>query len=207
MGGLALESARVAVGFALARIGGGEVATEGALPRELSAGQKPELTFRRPCPVIPARGAARETTHKEPRFVLHAEQEAYLVEVVLQPLLRGEQPPRPIVVFLSMKSKFGNIMRMDTRTPMWLEKPQIEKWIADKTKEIKQKKKQPPQSTTPQQEPNSKKAKSAPKKGKAKKKAPPQKEARSSEDDKDDDGDSDEEDSDDDGGMGDGDWF
>ena len=207
VGGLALESARVAVGFVLVRIGGGEVATEGALPRELSAGQKLELTFRRPRPVIPARGAARETIHKEPRFVLHAEQEAYLVEVVLQPLLRGEQPPRPIVVFLSMKSKFGNKMRMDTRTPMWLEKPQIEKWIAEKTKEIKQKKKQPPQSTTPQQEPNSKKAKSAPKKGKAKKKAPPQKEARSSEDDKDDDGDSDEEESDDDGGMGDGDWF
>mmetsp|Transcript_54569 Transcript_54569/g.124292 ORF Transcript_54569/g.124292 Transcript_54569/m.124292 type:complete len:609 (-) Transcript_54569:104-1930(-) len=207
VGGLALESARVAVGFVLVRIGGGEVATEGALPRELSAGQKLELTFRRPRPVIPARGAARETIHKEPRFVLHAEQGAYLVEVVLQPLLRGEQPPRPIVVFLSMKSKFGNKMRMDTRTPMWLEKPQIEKWIAEKKKEIKQKKKQPPQSTTPQQEPKSKKAKSASKKGKAKKKAPPQKEACSSKDDKDDDGDSDEEESDDDGGMDDGDWF
>ena len=136
-----LESARVAVGFVLVRIGGGEVATEGALPRELSAGQKLELTFRRPRPVITARGAARETIHKEPRFVLHAGQEAYLVEVVLQPLLRGEQPPRPIVVFLSMKSKLGNKMRMDTKMPMWLEKPQIEKWIAEKKKEVKQKKK------------------------------------------------------------------
>ena len=163
--GLALESARVSVGFVVAVVGDGSTAVSASsFPKELPAGGKLEVTFRRPRPAVPTRGCARETIHKEPRFVLHEEQEAFLVEVILAPMMRGEQPPRPFCVHELMKAKFGDKLRMDTKTPMCLEKAQIEKWQAERKKEIKQKKKQEqqrPKAAAEEEVPNTKKAKKA----------------------------------------------
>ena len=219
--GLALESARVSVGFVVAVVGDGSTAVSAnSFPKELPAGGKLKVTFRRPRPAVPTRGCARETIHKEPRFVLHEEQEAYLVEVILAPMMRGEQPPRPICVYESMKAKFGDKLRMDTKTPMCLEKAQIEKWQAERKKEIKQKKKQEQQqpkaaAAAAEEAPNTKKAKKAPmksssssKKGKAAAAAKKRKAAASSSeseegggdfDDDDDDSDESIDDDDDDG--------
>ena len=87
------------------------------------------------------------------------------MEVVLGPMNRGEQPPRPFCVHELMKAKFGDKLRMDTKTPMCLEKAQIEKWQAERKKEIKQKKKQEQQRPKAAEEeeevPNTKKAKKA----------------------------------------------
>ena len=160
--GLALESARVAVGFVVARIDDGSAGISvDSLSKTLLAGEKLEVTFRRPRPAIPARGSARETIHRQPRFVLHKEQEDYLVKHILEPMKRGQQPPRAICVFESMKAAFGDKMRMDTRTPLWLEKELIGKWMAETKREMKKAKQRPkPQEATV--EPKAKKAKKAP---------------------------------------------
>ena len=59
--------------------------------------------------------------------MLHGQQGDYFDEVVLGPVNRGGQPPRPVCVFESMNAKPGGEVRMDTGTPRWLEKSQIEK--------------------------------------------------------------------------------
>ena len=74
--GLALESARVAVGFVVAEVGDGSTAVSAySISEVLPAHVK--VTFRRPRPAVPARGCARETTHKGPRFVVHEQQEGH----------------------------------------------------------------------------------------------------------------------------------
>ena len=173
--GLALESARVQAGYFIVQIGDGSAAISGgSLSGHLPAGGKLDVTFRRPRPAIQLHGSARETIHKEPRFVLHEQQEAYLNDMVLAPLQRGEQPMRPISVFYAMKSTFGNKIREDTRTPMWLEKEQISKWIAEQKKEEKQKRqeqKRAMKGSTDSEPPAKKPAGGKKGKGKGKKKA------------------------------------
>ena len=52
--GLALESARVSVGFVVAVVGDGSTAVSASsFPKELPAGGKLEVTFRRPRPAVP----------------------------------------------------------------------------------------------------------------------------------------------------------
>ena len=62
---------------------------------------------------------------------------------ILEPMKRGQQPPRAICVFESMKAAFGDKMRMDTRTPLWLEKELIGKWMAETKREMKKAKQRP----------------------------------------------------------------
>ena len=112
----------------------------GSLSGEIGAGRKLEVTFRRPSPPIPFHGSERETIHKEPRFVMLPEQLGWLKQSAFDHST-GEALMRPVVAYQAMKVHFRNRLRQDTKTPMWLEKHQIAKWLAEQKKEEKEKRK------------------------------------------------------------------
>lgn len=140
--GQALEAVYVKKGFLVTSIGDGSISvTKDALSGVLEAGSKLALTFWRPSPPIPFHGMAREIIHKEPRFVMHPQQLAWLREKAYDHE-QGRDRLRPHVAFETMQCDFGNKLRMDTKTPLWLEYEKISKWIAEQKKETKQQKQQ-----------------------------------------------------------------
>ena len=140
--GQALEAVFVKKGYLVVSIGDGLISvTKDALSGVLGAGSKLALTFRRPSPPIPFHGMAREIIHKEPRFVMHPRQLGWLKEKAYDHE-QGRDRLRPHVAFETMQYDFRNMLRMDTKTPLWLEYERISKWIAEQKKETKQQKQQ-----------------------------------------------------------------
>ena len=140
--GLALDTAMVKEGYFLVRVGdGSRPLTKRVLSRHLCADESLEVTFLRPPPPIPLHGSAREMIHKQPRFVIDKDQEVWL-KTYAYDHSTGRDLLRPIVAFESMKAYFRNQVRKDTKTPMWLERDDISKWIAEQKKVEKQKRRQ-----------------------------------------------------------------
>ena len=137
--GLALNSAKIAEGmvpveYKHASAPTAELVTNGGdLAGKLSAGKEISITFHHPVP-IPYHGSARYGAHKRVTFKMHPEQKRWLEANVF---FAGMQRMRPVVAFRAMKATFCNTMRTDTKTPMWLQKDQIAKWISDQNKEEK----------------------------------------------------------------------
>ena len=140
--GLALDTARVKKGYFLVRVGDGSMPlTKRVLSRHLCADESLEVTFLRPPPPIPLHGSARQMIHKQPRFVMNKAQEEWL-KTYAYDHSTGRDLLRPIVAFESMKAYFRDQLRKDTKTPMWLERDVISKWITEQKKVEKQKRRQ-----------------------------------------------------------------
>eukprot|EP00614_Pseudopedinella_elastica_P018413 CAMPEP_0172647634 /NCGR_PEP_ID=MMETSP1068-20121228/240848_1 /TAXON_ID=35684 /ORGANISM="Pseudopedinella elastica, Strain CCMP716" /LENGTH=587 /DNA_ID=CAMNT_0013461915 /DNA_START=137 /DNA_END=1898 /DNA_ORIENTATION=- len=117
--GLALGSGLVGEGFVAVSVGG-DPASADSIPTELAAGQKATFVFRRPLPHIPFHGSARETIHKEPRFVMPREVEEWLREHAYDHDL-GRDKMRPYVAYAALKAYFSGCLRNDTKTAVYLD--------------------------------------------------------------------------------------
>lgn len=135
--GLALESGLVQVGYVVVAVVE-EAAQADMAFGELAAGQKIALAFRRPMPPIPYHGCARETIHKEPRFVMPREVEEWLRQNAYDHEV-GKDKMRPYVACCALKAHFEDCLRNDTGTPVWLELHVVAKWIAEQKKAEKEK--------------------------------------------------------------------
>ena len=94
--------------------------------------------MKRPQPPIPLHGSARKGIHMATKFSMHPEQEKWLERNVFKD---GLEQMRPSAAWVSMKAFFPGKIRVDTMTPMWLEKDQIAKWLAGKKSEEKARRK------------------------------------------------------------------
>ena len=94
--------------------------------------------MKRPQPPIPLHGSARKGIHMATKFSMHPEQEKWLERNVFKD---GLEQMRPSAAWVSMKAFFSGKIRVDTMTPMWLEKDQIAKWLAGKKSEEKARRK------------------------------------------------------------------
>mmetsp|Transcript_36418 Transcript_36418/g.72193 ORF Transcript_36418/g.72193 Transcript_36418/m.72193 type:complete len:623 (+) Transcript_36418:152-2020(+) len=147
--GQALEAVFVKEGYLVVSTGGGSTSvTKDSLSGMMEAGSRLALTFRRPFPLIPLHGSAREIIHKDPRFIMHPQQEEWLRRDVYDHE-EGRDLMRPLIAFEAMKSHFRDKLRTETKTPMWLEYEKVSKWIADQKKETKNTKKSKATATTP----------------------------------------------------------
>lgn len=133
--GLGEMSAKIEEGYVVSDIGGAPPTDKNELTKELLAGTSLTVTFRRPEPDIPFHGSARKGIHKQTRFKMLPEQEAWLNEYVFKD---GRDHMRPSVAWNAMKSKFSGKIRVDTSTPAWLDKDQIAKWLASQVKKEKE---------------------------------------------------------------------
>ena len=143
LGGLAAESGQITLGFLV--VGCSADDSEPVAPTNefefsgsLAAGASLLLTFRRPTPPIPYHGSARKGIHKQPKFKMHPLQKAWLEEMVFK---GGEAHMLPAVAWEAMKAKFSDMIRVRTKTPMWLEKDQIAEWLAARKAEEKSRRK------------------------------------------------------------------
>ena len=131
--GLALDSGLVGETFVVESVGGRAPASAGSIPSELAAGESATFVFRRPLPPIPFHGSARETIHKEPRFVMPPEVVEWLKEHAYDHK-EGREKMRPYTAWASQDAKFRNCLRKDTKTPVALERNQVGKWLSEQNK-------------------------------------------------------------------------
>ena len=131
--GLALDSGLVGEAFVVESVGGQAPASADSVPSELAAGESATFVFRRPLPPIPFHGSARETIHKEPRFVMPPEVVEWLKEHAYDHK-EGREKMRPYTAWASQDAKFRNCLRKDTKTPVALERNQVGKWPSEQNK-------------------------------------------------------------------------
>ena len=138
--GLTYLSAKIGLDFTLVTIGSETVssATLSVLDRELSSGEKLELTFRRPAPPLPLHGIARKGIHKSVQYVLHKKQLEWLETNVFA---GGRTLQRDKSAAEAMKAFFHSTMREDTMTPMWLDEERISSWLSARVREEKDRRK------------------------------------------------------------------
>ena len=125
--GLAEKTSQVSPGFIVQAIDGVCPTSMSELSGIMAAGSSKILTLRRPRPPIPFHGAARKGLHKKAQFKMHAEQEKWLKA---NAFVGGRSLLRPKDAWMGMKAHFSGQLRVDTMTPMWLEKDQISAWLA-----------------------------------------------------------------------------
>jgi len=138
--GLAERTAQVAPGLVVLAIDGKEPSANGGeLAGVLAEGATKVVTFGRPRPPISLHGRARKGLHKKPPFKMHPKQLKWLEENAFN---GGRSQLRPKTAWVGMKAKFSRQLRLDTMTPMWLEKDQISDWLARQAKEEKERRKE-----------------------------------------------------------------
>ena len=134
LSGLGEGAATIEEGYVVLDIGGASPTDTDELLKELPAGATLTVTFRRPEPEIPFHGSARKGIHKQTRFKMLPEQEAWLREYVFKD---GRPHMRASEAWKAMKAKYSGKMRADTSTPAWLDKDQIATWLASQVKKEK----------------------------------------------------------------------
>jgi hypothetical protein len=141
---LAEASAQIAPGFVVLGLARGDRPFEpptstNCFDGHLAAGESIVVTLRLPPVPIPYHGSARYGAHKNVIFKMHGAQRQWLEDNVFK---GGMERLRPAPAHAAMKAAFKDQMRVDTMTPMWLDKDQIATWLAQKNKEEKERRRQ-----------------------------------------------------------------
>lgn len=136
--GLASTSTQVGPGYVARSFDAGDgmqaITTKEDVAGGLEAGKSIVVELTRPPPSIPNHGSARKNIRKQAQFKMLETQREWLEEYVFKDNI---ELMRPADAWKAMRAKFSNVLRVDTSTPVWLEKEQIAKWLADKIKKRK----------------------------------------------------------------------
>jgi hypothetical protein len=141
---LAEASTQIAPGFVVLGFARGGASfsppeTTSCFSGSLAAGESIVVTLRLPHVPIPYHGSARYGAHKNVTFKMHSAQRQWLEDNAFR---GGLEILRPAPAHAAMKAAFKEQMRVDTMTPLWLDKDQIAAWLAQKNRDEKERRRQ-----------------------------------------------------------------